>query len=234
MQLSKRLQAVADLVTPGCRLVDVGTDHGYIPIYLILNKKAQTALAMDVNRGPLLRAEENIHSYELEQYITTRLSDGLAALQKGEGDTLVIAGMGGVLMQRILSDGLKSGVLEGFRELILEPQSEIPEFRSWLYRESFHIEKELLILEDGKYYPVWRVVPGQEAMPEEVELYFGKELLDRKDPVLRKFLEKEQEKLKQIAAHVEQKGSEKAAGRLLEIEKELRLIAAALERYESK
>lgn len=234
MQLSKRLQAVADLVTEGCRLVDVGTDHGYIPIYLVLEKKAKTALAMDVNMGPLLRAQRNICAYGLEQYISTRLSDGLSALKEGEGDTLVIAGMGGVLMQKILSEGIQKGVLKGFRELILEPQSEIPELRRWLYEKGFRLAKELLILEEGKYYPVWKVVEGNAEIPSEVELYFGKELLERRDPVLKRFLDSELKKLVEIRTRVKQHGTEKAAGRLREIEKELELTEEALRYYENQ
>ena len=94
MQLSKRLSAVAGLVTRGNRLVDVGCDHGYLPVYLYLNHMIPSAIAMDVRPGPLSRAEEHIAQYGLGEYIETRLSDGLAALGTDEGDTLVIAGMG--------------------------------------------------------------------------------------------------------------------------------------------
>ena len=105
MQLSKRLSAVAGLVTRGNRLVDVGCDHGYLPVYLYLNHMIPSAIAMDVRPGPLSRAEEHIAQYGLGEYIETRLSDGLAALGTDEGDTLVIAGMGGPLMERILTEG---------------------------------------------------------------------------------------------------------------------------------
>ena len=92
MQLSLRLSAIADLVTEGNRLVDVGCDHGYLPVYLIQQKKIPSAIAMDVRKGPLSRAQEHIRQYGLEEYIQTRLSDGLEGLKAGEGDTLVIAG----------------------------------------------------------------------------------------------------------------------------------------------
>ena len=105
MELSKRLQAVAGLVTAGSRLADIGTDHAYIPIYLARSGKIPEAVAMDVNRGPLERAEENIRAYELEDRIKTRLSDGFSALEQGEADSAVIAGMGGGLMSRILKEG---------------------------------------------------------------------------------------------------------------------------------
>ena len=114
MQLSKRLSAVAEFVTPGGCLVDVGTDHGYVPIALLEQQKISSAIAMDVNRGPLERAREHIAQYQMGDYIETRLSDGLHALRAGEGDSLLIAGMGGGLTIRILSEG--EPLLSGFRE----------------------------------------------------------------------------------------------------------------------
>ena len=126
MQLSLRLSAIAGLVTRGNRLVDVGCDHGYLPVSLYLDGKIPGAIAMDVRKGPLSRAQEHISQYGLDAYIETRLSDGLEALKPGEGDTLVIAGMGGPLMERILTDGAE--VRESFREMILQPQSDIPHF----------------------------------------------------------------------------------------------------------
>ena len=120
MQLSLRLSAIAGLVTRGNRLVDVGCDHGYLPVSLYLDGKIPGAIAMDVRKGPLSRAQEHISQYGLDAYIETRLSDGLEALKPGEGDTLVIAGMGGPLMERILTDGAE--VRESFREMILQPQ----------------------------------------------------------------------------------------------------------------
>ncbi len=103
MQLSLRLSAIADMVTEGNRLVDVGCDHGYLPVYLVHTGRIQRAIAMDVREGPLSRAREHIEDYSLSAYIECRLSDGLEALKAGEGDTLVIAGMGGPLMEQILT-----------------------------------------------------------------------------------------------------------------------------------
>ena len=101
VQLSMRLRAIAGMVTKGNRLADVGCDHGYLSIWLVSEKTVPSAIAMDVRPGPLSRARENISRYGLEDYIETRLSDGLTKLEPGEGDTLVIAGMGGPLMERI-------------------------------------------------------------------------------------------------------------------------------------
>ena len=107
MQLSQRLLAVADLASAGYCLADVGTDHGYIPIYLMEKGNYERAIAMDVRKGPLLRAEENRKSHGFEDRMDLRLSDGVAALREGEADTVVIAGMGGGLVIHILTEGAK-------------------------------------------------------------------------------------------------------------------------------
>ena len=147
MQLSKRLRAVADLVPGGTVPADVGTDHAYIPIALVEEGKIPRALAMDINQGPLTRAEENIKAHGLEEKIETRLSDGLEKMKKGEADTVLIAGMGGLLTVRILSS--KREVLGG-ATLVLQPQSDLPSVRGWLTEEGYAITAEDLVLEDGK------------------------------------------------------------------------------------
>lgn len=156
MQISRRLQAVSGMVTSGFRLADVGTDHGYIPIELVRSGRVPHAVAMDINRGPLLRAQENIRRYGLEGQIETRLSDGLHALAPGEADSVVIAGMGGLLVVRILQEG--SAALEGVRELILQPQSELRSVRLYLEEAGYEIADEDLVCEDGKFYPMMRAV----------------------------------------------------------------------------
>lgn len=233
MQLSKRLSAVASMVTEGNRLVDVGCDHGYLPLYLYLNKKIPSAIAMDVRPGPLSRAREHIAEYGLEKYIETRLSDGLSALSPGEGDTLTVAGMGGPLMERILM--AKEEVRESFQELILQPQSDIPHFRRFLREIGWEIIEEEIVLEDGKFYPMMKAVRGEaqiipEDMPYTPEEAFGGLLLKKRHPVLKFYLERELrirngilEKLREAAADDRRK----------EIEEERSLILAALKQYES-
>ena len=144
---------MADLVPGGTVPADVGTDHAYIPIALVEEGKIPRALAMDINQGPLTRAEENIKAHGLEEKIETRLSDGLEKMKKGEADTVLIAGMGGLLMVRILSS--KREVLGG-ATLVLQPQSDLPSVRGWLAEEGYAITAEDLVLEDGKYYQMMR------------------------------------------------------------------------------
>lgn len=234
MQLSLRLSAIAEMVTEGSRLVDVGCDHGYLPVYLVLNHRIPGAIAMDVRKGPLSRAKEHLEEYGLGEYIETRLSDGLHELKDGEGDTLVIAGMGGPLMEKILTEG--ESVLGGFRELILQPQSDIPHFRHFLVENGWNIIEEKMILEDGKFYPMMKAVrkPGEEpAAYSKMEEWFGKLLLEQRDPVLRQYLERELKIRMEILKKLSKAPASSAGERIKEIEEEKQLIAAALKLYES-
>ena len=196
-----RLRAIAGMVTKGNRLADVGCDHGYLSIWLVSEKTVPSAIAMDVRPGPLSRARENITRYGLEDYIETRLSDGLAKLEPGEGDTLVIAGMGGPLMERILKDGAK--VREGFQELILQPQSDLPHFRHFLSEIGWEIVREEMIKEDGKFYPMMKAVrnnSGKKTVYTEEEAWFGPLLLEKRHPVLKEYLLREEMIRKKILA----------------------------------
>ena len=160
IRLSKRLTALANMVTDGNRLADIGTDHGYIPIYLCQTGKIPSALAVDIGKGRQ-QAQTHIAEHGLSEQIKTRLSDGMAALQSGEADTILIAGMGGGLVMKILSEGAEK--LTGREELILQPQSEITLVREFLRMRNFQILDEDMILEDGKYYPMMKVIKQKAA-----------------------------------------------------------------------
>lgn len=206
MQLSGRMRLLASKVTEGNRLADVGTDHGYIPIALVLWKRIPSAVAMDVNRGPLERAKEHIRTYHLETLIEVRLSDGLERLRPGEADTVLIAGMGGALTVRILSRG--ADCLDEIKELILQPQSEIRLVREWLYQNGFRIEEEDIIFDEGKYYPVIKAVHGQAEIPDEAALCYGEVRLQRSPDVLASFIAGELEKNEQILKLLRENGQE--------------------------
>ena len=159
--LSERLRAVAAMVTAGNRVCDVGCDHGFVSIFLAQQGISPGVLAMDIRSGPLGAAREHIAERGLEHIIETRLSDGLHNYNVGEADTLICAGMGGRLMMRILSDDRDK--TDSFRELILQPQSEVEQFRAWLRGQGYRITDENMIEEDGKFYPMMRVATDTET-----------------------------------------------------------------------
>ena len=234
VQLSDRLTAIAEMVTEGNRLVDVGCDHGYLPVYLMLQHKIPGAIATDVGKGPLTRAQEHIAQYHMEAYIETRLCNGLSEIRSGEGDALVIAGMGGPLMERILSEGRHA--LPGFQELILQPQSDISHFRRFVMQNGYQIIQEEMILEDGKFYPIMKAVTYEGERPavwSREEEMFGRLLLERKHPVLKLYLERELRIRSEISAQLELASGDAVKKRRMEVEEEKQLILTALKRYES-
>ena len=233
IQLSKRLSAIGEMVTEGNRLVDVGCDHGYLPVYLVMNHRIPGAIAADVGKGPLERAREHICRYHMQNYIETRLCDGLSGISVGEGDTLVIAGMGGPLMEKILSDNPE--VRDSFQELILQPQSDIPHFRHFLMSNGYRITEEKMILEDGKFYPMMKAIRGQKRNESwtPLEEMFGKYLLQEKNPVLQQFLQRELRIRQNILTKLQKAETEETKKRRNEVEEEKQLILAALNIYES-
>lgn len=229
VELSARMQALTDMVSKHSVVCDVGCDHGFVSIYLVQQGIAPKVYAMDVGKGPLERAKEHIKEYELEAYIETRLSDGLNALQVGEADCMICAGMGGKLMMRILKEGSEKA--RAMKELILQPQSEIALFRAFLRKEGYKVVRENMIYEDGKFYPMMKVVPenkNEELVPEYV-LWdkFGELLLKEKHPVLCQYLTQSKEYLAELLSHVNAQGGERAQGRVEEIQEELRMINEA-------
>lgn len=226
VKLSNRLLAVASFVTEGNVLADVGTDHGYIPIYLLQEKRIPRAIAMDINAGPLKRAKEHIALYGLKDYIETRLSDGVAALRPGEADTVLVAGMGGGLVIHILEEG--KNVCMQAEELILQPQSELERVRAYLWSNGYVILEEDMVLEDEKFYPMMHVayqnVIDTEKAKNLLFCRYGEHLLEQKNVVLKEYLEREEKIYTDILENLSQKDiSEKTKERMTEVEKVLQL-----------
>lgn len=244
MELSKRLQTIADMVTPGLSVADVGCDHGFVSLYLYEKQISPKVIAMDLRPGPLERAREHIAEYGYAAYIETRLSDGVSALQAGECDAVICAGMGGRLMAKILSDGYEKIAL--MKELVLQPQSELSFFRQFLRTHNLHIIKEDMVKEEGKYYPVIKVVPQQAetvqrvcfSFPERIADAFGPCLLAEKNLVLKEFLEmlkqRDREILRQIQTKEKAGETEKNALRIQALKQEIEDIVYGLSLYGEK
>ncbi len=196
MTLSERLTAVARMVTTGLTVADVGCDHGYLAIHLINKGIAPHVIAMDINKGPLEHATLHVTEAGLSERIDLRLSDGLEALDKGEADCVVMAGMGGRLMTDIMTKG--SEVLSGVRELIMQPQSDIEYVRRHLEDNGYRIISEDIVFEDGKFYPMMKVIHGEMKLGKDVYYKFGKVLLHEEHQILRQFLMQEMGRLNSV------------------------------------
>lgn len=236
--LSGRLLMLAKMVSRGNRVADVGCDHGFLSIYLVQKGISPHVLAMDVRKGPLAAAAAHIEGCGLGAYIETRLSDGLEGMDEAEADTAVCAGMGGRLMERILTESMEKA--RGLTELILQPQSELKEFRAFLRRAGFRITDEDAVYEEGKYYFAMRAVYSgsrqEKSGPEEAEqaLFdrYGELLLRRKHPVLKQYLLFQKGVTDKLQERLSAGASERAAARLAEVRQEQAALEAALEMFE--
>lgn len=156
INISERLKCVASLVNKGARVADIGTDHAYLPIYLVQNGISNKVYACDVRKEPLRRAKLHIDEYGLSDKIITQLCDGLKGINKGDVDTVTICGMGGKLMKNIIKAGIDK--LGDNTQLVLSAQSELRDFRKYLLEAGIYIKSEHMLLEDGKYYFIFDCV----------------------------------------------------------------------------
>ena len=195
MQLSKRLQCLADFVRPGDRIVDIGTDHAYIPIWLLLNGIVTDAIATDIRPGPLLRARSDAEYYGVLDRLRLLQCDGLALIRPEEVDTVLIAGMGGETIIKILSDAPWARQ----KRLILQPQTKRDELRAWLSSQALAITDARLAYDTGRIYLIWCVGAG------EADLFSGVDapLLAHRDPLLKPWLEEQIKRLRKRLHGVE-------------------------------
>lgn len=195
--ISERLKAVAGMVTKGKKVADIGTDHGYVPIYLVENSICSKVYAMDINEGPLKIADKNIAIHGLSDKIETIQSNGMEKLKDNMVDGAIISGMGGDLIVDILSRGKN---IKGINELVLSPHRRVDLVRKYLLENNWEIIDEKMLIDSGKYYTIIKALKNDKKlhMYSDVELKYGKILLDNKDLVLKGYLEKEYLKFAEI------------------------------------
>ncbi len=231
INLSERMKAVCTMVSPGGRVIDVGTDHAYIPIYLVDKGIKEYALACDINKGPLSIAKDHIANEGLSEKIGLSLSDGLKSVDVSPGDSIVIAGMGGLLIRDIISSSSDKARRSG--ELILQPQSEYRQLRGFLSESGFIIEDEYALEEEGKFYFLIKAVYKPDAyILSDVEKEFGPVLLRKRDETLKTYLIKQLDVNKEIISKLnKQKEKSSIVKRAEEVRQRISLIEKALGDY---
>jgi len=182
MNLDDRLATVADLVPPGAKVADVGTDHAYLAVEL-QRRGAALVIASDKNAGPCYAAKETIAAAGLTGKIPVRQGDGLAVLTPGEVDTVCLAGMGGKLMAEILAAAPE--VTAGCRALVLQPMNDAAALRRWLHAHGWAIKAEVLAEAAGQLYVVLRAEPGTEVYADELHYLVGPRLVEERPPLFR-------------------------------------------------
>ena len=188
VKLSKRLSAIADCIKPCRCLVDVGTDHGYIPVFAAENRLAERIIATDIRSGPLESAMRSAKNDGVFDKIEFKQADGLDGIAPEEVDTVILAGMGGETILSILESAFR--LKERDVLFILQPQSKIGELSAWLYSEGYTVFDASLVQDEGKLYIVFTVKAGESrAMLSSAELYVNRILLEKRDPLLPAYLD---------------------------------------------
>ncbi len=206
MKLSPRLQAIADYVHKGAVVADIGTDHGYIPVYLVSKEISSKIIATDINVGPLENANSYINKKSFGGIIETRLGNGLECLLPNEVDTVIIAGMGGLLIAEILESSKDiAGTINNF---ILQPMTASEDLRRYLINNKYKIQDEKLAKEGSKIYEIMLVSHGEDKIEKNIYYEVGKKLVENKDKHLQEFVKNKIIKTEKILNTLEDKESE--------------------------
>lgn len=218
-ELHPRLKAAAEMVTPGRVVADIGTDHAYLPAYLLLNGIAPFVIACDIGEKPLQNAAETVEIYHLAGKIDLRVSDGLANVRPEEYGAATICGMGGTLIAQIL----ERASLPDHVQLVLQPMTHVEDVRAWLCRNGFAIGREVCVRDAGRVYCCMAAERGNEPLKDEPGFwYFG---------TLTGDTEEERFFLKKTAARVKKRADSLAA--VNRFPEEQATLRRALEYYET-
>ena len=219
-RLDGRLRQVAAFVPSGARAADIGTDHAYLSIALVQSGQVRRMIAADKNEGPLEAARRTVEEAGLVEAVELRLGDGLAVLEPGDVDTVILAGMGGALMVAILA--ARPAVIDRLQTLILQPMSDADVLRRHLYMRGWHVEREALAEADGRIYVIMRAVPGQERHPTEIELALGPCILRERPFLFEAYLDEHIERLVRIRQGMEASVRARDSARYREILERIR------------
>ena len=204
--ISKRLELVASFVPQGAILLDVGSDHAYLPIDLVERGQIKSAIAGEVVEGPYQSAVKNVEAHGLNEKIQVRLANGLAAFEEADQVSVItIAGMGGRLIATILEEGLNK--LVNVERLILQPNNREDDLRIWLQDHGFHIVTESILEEAGKFYEILVVEAGQMELSAS-DVCFGPFLSKEVSPVFVQKWQREAAKLEVALSQIPEKNLE--------------------------
>lgn len=209
LKLSERIMMAAEMVRDGKTVADIGTDHAYLPAWLVLNGKCPKALACDLRKGPLDNAKNTVEQYGVADKITLRLSDGFDKIEPFEADDFVMCGMGGTLMAELVSRA--HWLKDPQKLLILQPQSHAEDIRAYLINNGFEIIKENACTDGGKLYcALCAVWTGENKKYSDGYIYYGR-LPECNAPEAKQYLLKVVDRLKTKLDAEEKHGTRKKA-----------------------
>ncbi|WP_039656113.1 tRNA (adenine(22)-N(1))-methyltransferase [Clostridium tyrobutyricum] len=206
MQLSSRLKAICNMVDHCNCTADIGTDHGYIPIYLVKNNICNRAIASDINKGPIRKAEINIRNEDLQNKIECRLGSGLNTINIGEVQEIIIAGMGGNLIRDIINENIN--IFKSVNTLILQPIQNPEVLREYIYKMGFTIVDEELCIDENIFYEIIKVKYAKNKNNIDTIFYeVGEKLIEKKHPLVNRFINKKIDKYRTILNYIKEDGS---------------------------
>ncbi len=192
-----RLAAVASFVSEGSVVADIGTDHAYLPLYLVTEKACPRVIAVEKSKKNCEHARNVISLFKLEHKVEIRCGDGLSALQERDGvEIIVIAGLGGKTICSLLMAAGKS--LERYKRLVLQPMGDASLLRRWLLYRGFAITAERLAKEKGRFYEIITIEKGSMDVVDPFRLELGPGLIAKPDPLLVPWLEHKLERCEKI------------------------------------
>lgn len=223
--LSERLKTIADLIPYEETMADIGTDHGFLPVYLIETGRSPNAIATDISEGSLQKAIDLAKGKKLDNMLSTRRGDGLDVIGKAEVDNVIIAGMGGILISDILGKDIEKA--KSFKRLILQPRSKIGFLRKWLRDHNFTIERETLVKELDKICEIIVAIPYEEFHDE-----FPFSIVNSSNKYTLEYLETHLKKNTMILDTIIREKS--TTKKILQIEDRIRHISNLIELYKDK
>lgn len=207
MKLTPRLKGILELIPENTSLGDVGSDHGYIPIEAVKKKNCPFAIASEIGLGPINNAKKSISQAGLSQKIQTRLGSGLKPYKPGEIETLVIAGMGGLLIRDILLESPQQ--VKSIKTFIFQPMVGQQILRKWLVENEFLIKKEILVKENSHIYEIFIAIHGKMEVADPLFYEIGMCPFSPKDTVAKIFLDKKIEKAQKAIEGLKKSQNEK-------------------------
>ena len=216
MTLSQRMLKIVNFVETGTKILDVGTDHGYIPIYLVENGISKNVIASDISKKSLEKTIRKVKHKKLEEYIDVRLGDGLNVIEPNEVDGVIMAGMGGILIEEILEKS--KDITDTIDYLIFQPMIGSKELRQYLNKNSFKIVDEELAKDKDKFYEIIYAKRGKGDLKDNIGFELSKKLIEKKHPLLGSFLEYKIKKYSKILEGLKYKASYKSKKRYNELE----------------
>lgn len=219
MEISLRLKTIASMVDKCECVADIGTDHGYIPMYLIKNNVCTRAIASDINKGPVEKAKFNVRIEDLQDKIACRLGAGLSTINRGEVQGIVIAGMGGNLIRDIIEDELD--VFKEAKFAILQPVQNPEVLREYIYKKGYKIVDEELCIDEGKFYEIIKIKYDNNIKNVDAIFYeVGEKLLNNNHPLVGEFIEYKLDRYNKILFNIKD-NTELAENRKLEVKKKI-------------